>query len=386
MSAVTGVETDAEKISRLQGLVFKLEKDLKDSEANCNRIIAASQRGDKVDVLQLEGQVETLTSQIQAIREGKLTLNDNEIQQAVTISNLEGEIVNLNKRIEGHMSEHHSVEQALGQALGYPWYRDDEKNVPDATDADGVCTGEHTPSTIALEAGKKITELNAEIKRLKETTFTAEQWDDISTKLEEARDLQVSYFDIDFPPRAQQGAPRHGIEDVITADQVNFLIRRIQELTEGQSNLQALLDGRNAEVQGYLSQLTAMREVSEENRRQNNWRAERISQVESLLQWALRKVVHAYQAQMTITEIDRDRANEIFERIFPNMDRIRLRPRAIAPRPVRRDPNGNIVGQTMNMNIPTPPRAMRNDAADAAGYAMAAQPSAWGGGGAGARG
>ncbi len=34
-------------------------------------------------------------------------------------------------------------------------YKDDSKNFPDATD-DSVCTGEHTPTTLASEAATKI--------------------------------------------------------------------------------------------------------------------------------------------------------------------------------------------------------------------------------------
>lgn len=50
--------------------------------------------------------------------------------------------------------EQWEVEQILGKALGYPWYKDDPKNFPDATEADGVCTGEHTYLTLAMEAAK----------------------------------------------------------------------------------------------------------------------------------------------------------------------------------------------------------------------------------------
>jgi len=49
------------------------------------------------------------------------------------------------------------IEQILGKALGYPWYKDDVKNFPDATEADGVATGEHTPVTIAMEAARRLT-------------------------------------------------------------------------------------------------------------------------------------------------------------------------------------------------------------------------------------
>lgn len=53
----------------------------------------------------------------------------------------------------------HDIEQTLGKALGYPRYVDDQKNFPDATEADGVCVGEHVPESLALEAANKIKRL-----------------------------------------------------------------------------------------------------------------------------------------------------------------------------------------------------------------------------------
>lgn len=54
------------------------------------------------------------------------------------------------------------VEQTLGEALEYPRYVDDPKNFPDATEADGVCVGEHTPATLATEMAKKFKLLTAQ--------------------------------------------------------------------------------------------------------------------------------------------------------------------------------------------------------------------------------
>jgi hypothetical protein len=52
--------------------------------------------------------------------------------------------------------EQWEAEQILGKALGYPWYKDDKQNFSDATEADGVCVGEHTFVTIAMEAASKL--------------------------------------------------------------------------------------------------------------------------------------------------------------------------------------------------------------------------------------
>lgn len=54
------------------------------------------------------------------------------------------------------IKEFHEIEQILGKALGYPWYKDDQKNWPDATEDDGVCVGEHVAVTLAMEAADKL--------------------------------------------------------------------------------------------------------------------------------------------------------------------------------------------------------------------------------------
>ena len=55
------------------------------------------------------------------------------------------------------------IEQTLGRALGYPRYADDQKNFPGATDADGVCVGEHVAETLAMEAAREIARLRADL-------------------------------------------------------------------------------------------------------------------------------------------------------------------------------------------------------------------------------
>ncbi len=77
-------------------------------------------------------------------------------------------IVELERQIRGYQSECRDAEQELGKALGYPWYKDDQKNFPDATEAEGVCVGDHTTASIAAEARKCIAELKADVKRLTE--------------------------------------------------------------------------------------------------------------------------------------------------------------------------------------------------------------------------
>ena len=64
------------------------------------------------------------------------------------------------KRVRDKMlEEFHQIEQILGKALGYPWFKDDPKNFPNATEADGVCVGPNTAASLAMEAVDLITKL-----------------------------------------------------------------------------------------------------------------------------------------------------------------------------------------------------------------------------------
>lgn len=50
--------------------------------------------------------------------------------------------------------------QTLGKALGYyPWFKDDQKNFSGATEADGVCVGDHTAGSLADEAADEVERL-----------------------------------------------------------------------------------------------------------------------------------------------------------------------------------------------------------------------------------
>jgi len=57
------------------------------------------------------------------------------------------------------------VEQVLGKALGYPWYKDDQKNFPGTTVADGVCVGDHVPESLLDEAARRILGVRATEER-----------------------------------------------------------------------------------------------------------------------------------------------------------------------------------------------------------------------------
>lgn len=61
--------------------------------------------------------------------------------------------------IEQQNAELKEIEQILGKALGYPMRKDDQKNFPGATEADGVCVGDNTACSLANEAAKRIEDL-----------------------------------------------------------------------------------------------------------------------------------------------------------------------------------------------------------------------------------
>lgn len=53
------------------------------------------------------------------------------------------------------------IGQIAGKALGYPWFRDDQKNFPGATEENGVCVGEHVAETIVQELATAYVRLTA---------------------------------------------------------------------------------------------------------------------------------------------------------------------------------------------------------------------------------
>lgn len=87
------------------------------------------------------------------------------------------EIVGLEKRwddaVQAWGKENNEICQLLGKVLGYPWYKDDPKNFPDATEENGVCVGGHVAVTIAAEAASKIKVLQDKLKATEEALVKA---------------------------------------------------------------------------------------------------------------------------------------------------------------------------------------------------------------------
>lgn len=89
------------------------------------------------------------------------------VREAITasLSAAEARVKELEKACIGQNEE---VCQILGKALSYPWFKDDPANFPNATEADGVCVGDHVAESIAEEAAKALQAKDAEIERMRE--------------------------------------------------------------------------------------------------------------------------------------------------------------------------------------------------------------------------
>lgn len=77
---------------------------------------------------------------------------------------LEKELADLRKACSREDDE---ICQTLGKALGYPWFKDDQKNFPGATEANGVCVGDHVAASLAAEAAAELRGLNGEVRLLR---------------------------------------------------------------------------------------------------------------------------------------------------------------------------------------------------------------------------
>lgn len=82
------------------------------------------------------------------------------------IARLIAEIRRLQNHERGFLKECDEITQVLGQVLGYPWFKDDQKNFPGATKDDGVCIGEHVPASLADEAANTMRRLQSRVKEL----------------------------------------------------------------------------------------------------------------------------------------------------------------------------------------------------------------------------
>ncbi len=61
--------------------------------------------------------------------------------------------------------------QILGKALRYPWYKDDQKTFPKATEKDGVCVGDQVAESLAQQAANRIQQLEKALTQTKAEQF-----------------------------------------------------------------------------------------------------------------------------------------------------------------------------------------------------------------------
>jgi hypothetical protein len=78
--------------------------------------------------------------------------------------------------------------QTLGKVLGFPWYKDDLDLFPGATEADGVCIGDHVAETMAVQAADRIRHLDS---RLQIDTLNPNRRGHISILVEASKNLEA---------------------------------------------------------------------------------------------------------------------------------------------------------------------------------------------------
>jgi hypothetical protein len=59
------------------------------------------------------------------------------------------------------------ISQTLGKALDYPWFKDDQENFTGADETHGVCVGDQVAETLAIDAAKRIAELEDHLEHEK---------------------------------------------------------------------------------------------------------------------------------------------------------------------------------------------------------------------------
>lgn len=88
-----------------------------------------------------------------------------------TVAALEAKCAQLEMALSATNEE---VCQTLGQALGYPWFKDDQTNFPHSTPEDGVCVGDHVAESIAAEAARKLKTVAALVEALEGLVMACE--------------------------------------------------------------------------------------------------------------------------------------------------------------------------------------------------------------------
>lgn len=134
-------------------------------------------------------------------------------------------------RLKAAMSKSNDeICQSLGKALGYPWFKDDQRNFPGETEGNGVCVGDHVAESIADEAASRISALLAENAALREQVKFEKQvaydendrWQEAERKLAEAVGLLRDWMGTWFVDADSRG------ENAIADDTRKFLSKEAE--------------------------------------------------------------------------------------------------------------------------------------------------------------
>ena len=96
--------------------------------------------------------MEALDAEIERLKQA---LHDARIENS-------GQAAELERLRDAFTARDTGIQQTLGKALGYPWFKDDQKNFPGSTQEHGVCFGDHVAESLADEAAETIGRLRAE--------------------------------------------------------------------------------------------------------------------------------------------------------------------------------------------------------------------------------
>lgn len=183
-----------------------------------------------VKVRELEDEIERLKLFECQNMGGYILWDDKKWWACHLLSKREQEAREANEKLHKAMQECVEVEQTLGKALGYPWYKDDPKNFPIATEADGVCVGEHTPATIAAEAASRLEKATTLTDRDREILqVIVDGW--VRANVSKMRDALESIRDAE-DPKDMYDTAKETLETLfpLTATQRGFKVGKVYRL------------------------------------------------------------------------------------------------------------------------------------------------------------
>ena len=110
---------------------------------------------------------------------------------------------------DGYVYHLRECEQIAGKALGYPWFKDDQKNFPGTTEADGVCIGDHVGDTVVAELASRLTAANERLaysQREYQDKASPAEIEAMAKRLDEQAIAQHSYSSGTEPIEAYLGS------------------------------------------------------------------------------------------------------------------------------------------------------------------------------------